>query len=71
MKLRSSPTMTMSYDDYYDMLSRMESYGGNFVKALANALRAADPTNRQKLMDAFPNYVNEYGPDSKLTLQAK
>lgn len=63
--------MTMSYDDYYDMLSRMEYYGGNFVKALSNALKAADPTNRQKLMDAFPNYVEEYGPNSKLTLQVK
>ncbi len=54
----------MTYDEVFQMIACMEKYGGNFVKALANAFKAADPTNRQKLIEAFPNYVSEYGPNS-------
>jgi hypothetical protein len=57
----------MTYDEVYQMIFRMEKYGGSFVKALAEAFKVADPTNRQKLIDAFPNYVNEYGPNSQFT----
>ena len=58
----------MTYDEVFQMTTRMEKYGGSFVKALASAFKVADPTNRQKLIDAFPNYVNEYGPSSKLAV---
>lgn len=58
----------MTYDEVFQMITRMEKYGGSFVKALANTFRVADPSNRQKLIDAFPNYVNEYGPNSNFVI---
>lgn len=48
----------MTKDD--SMLEAMETYGGSFVKALANAMRHADPNNYTKLVSAFSNYVSEY-----------
>lgn len=55
----------MTYDEVYDMILRMEAYGGGFVVALANAMRKADASNKNRLILAFPEYVSEYGPDSK------
>ena len=46
------------------MITLMDQYGGSFVSALAQALRYADPTNRQRLLDAFPDLVVKYGPSS-------
>ena len=46
------------------MITLMDQYGGSFVSALAQALRYADPTNRQRLLDAFPDLVAKYGPSS-------
>ena len=43
----------------------METYGGTFVSHLATALRYADPVNRQKILDAFPDLVAKYGPASQ------
>jgi hypothetical protein len=51
--------------EIYEMTCRMEEYGGSFVVALAYAMRKADVTNKKRLIDAFPEYVNEYGPNSK------
>jgi hypothetical protein len=47
------------------MITLMDQYGGSFVSAIAQALRYADPTNRQRLLDAFPELVAKYGPDTK------
>jgi len=58
----------MNYDELWKMISRMEKYGGSFVQALANAFKYADPTNREKLLNAFPDYVNQYGPNSTFSL---
>lgn len=38
----------------------METYGGSFVKALAQCVRRADSINRSKLLLAFPEYFKEY-----------
>jgi 2-oxo-4-hydroxy-4-carboxy--5-ureidoimidazoline (OHCU) decarboxylase len=43
----------------------MEKYGGSFVSSIAQALRYADPSNRQRLLDAFPDLVEKYGPNTK------
>jgi 2-oxo-4-hydroxy-4-carboxy--5-ureidoimidazoline (OHCU) decarboxylase len=42
----------------------MQSHGGSFVNSIAQALRVADPVNRQRLLDAFPDLVKKYGPAS-------
>ena len=58
----------MTYDEVYEMILRMESYGGGFVVALANAMRKADSFNKNKLILTFPEYVEEYGPNSKFPI---
>jgi hypothetical protein len=40
----------------------MERFGGTFTANLAAALRYADPSNRQKIWDAFPDILEKYGP---------
>ena len=47
------------------MITLMDQYGGSFVSSIAQALRYADPNNRQRLLDAFPELVAKYGPDTK------
>ena len=47
------------------MIALMDQYGGSFVSSIAQALRYADPTNRQRLLDAFPDLVAKYGPGTK------
>lgn len=49
------------------MIALMEKYGGSFVTAIAQALRYADPANRQRLLNAFPDLVEKYGPNTKFT----
>ncbi len=46
------------------MICLMQSHGGSFVSSIAQALRVADPVNRQRLLDAFPDLVKKYGPTS-------
>jgi hypothetical protein len=52
--------------EFHEMTNRMLQYGGSFVQALAHAMVKADRSNRNKLIVAFPEYVKEYGPESKL-----
>ena len=47
------------------MICLMQSHGGSFVSSIAQALRVADPVNRQRLIDAFPDLVEKYGPNSQ------
>lgn len=34
--------------------------GGEFVRHLSQTLGAADPENREKIMDAFPEIIRTY-----------
>jgi hypothetical protein len=43
----------------------MSQFGGNFERHLAAACLAADPSNRQRLLDAFPSIEAKYGPGSR------
>jgi hypothetical protein len=58
----------MTDTEVYEMICRMKEYGGSFVVALANAFQSADIQNKQRLIDAFPDYVSEYGPTSKFPM---
>ena len=49
------------------MVMVMDQYGGSFVSSIAQALRFADPVNRQRLIDAFPDLVAKYGPSTEFT----
>lgn len=46
----------------YKIMELMETYGGSFVQAFADCFRKADPTNRMRLRDAFPELFQTYHP---------
>jgi len=46
-------------------LFTMKRFGGNFEQHLAAAGINADPDNRQRLLTAFPEVENNYGPASQ------
>jgi hypothetical protein len=52
----------MTPSEFHATLLCMEQYGGTFCTNLAAALRYADPSNRQKIWDAFPEILEKYGP---------
>jgi hypothetical protein len=39
-------------------------YGGSFLGKVAEAAMNADPRNRNRVLDAFPEIVAKYGPGS-------
>jgi hypothetical protein len=42
----------------------MKRYGGNFYQCLAVAGINADPVNRVRIFEAFPEIEDDYGPMS-------
>lgn len=42
------------------IIEAMETYGGSFVKALAECFRRADPVNFAKLRQTFKDYWLRY-----------
>lgn len=57
----------MNSTEFHAMIVLMEKYGGSFVASIAQALRYADRTNKQRLLDAFPDLVEKYGPNTQFT----
>jgi hypothetical protein len=55
----------MTSTELTSMITLMDQYGGSFVSSIAQALRYADPTNRQRLLDAFPDIIAKYGPGTR------
>ena len=54
----------MTPSEFHQLTDLMQQHGGKFVQSLATALRYADPLNRQKILDSFPDLVLKYGPTS-------
>ena len=50
----------MSHIWPYEVVLAMETYGGSFVRALAEAINRADENNQQRLRNAFPELFEEY-----------
>lgn len=48
------------YDKVQATAEAMQRHGGGFVKALGAALMRADPQNREKIREAFPEYWQQY-----------
>ena len=44
-------------------VQRIETYGGSFAKHLMAAYRAADIDNKQRIIDAFDDLFDKYGPN--------
>lgn len=52
----------MSSQERWQTLNNMETYGGGFTKALAEAWLRADAGNCYKLALAFPELVEKFQP---------
>lgn len=44
----------------FEVVRKMEKYGGSFVKALADCFHLADPENFNKLKKTFSEYWEQY-----------
>ena len=47
-------------DQDYEVILKMEKYGGNFVQSLAICFQRADWVNFKKLKDTFSEYWKQY-----------
>ena len=56
--------MALTSEQFHSMLGTVRRNGGNFAVKLADCLAAADPINRQRLLDAFPELIERFGPES-------
>ena len=56
----------LKYNDptIHETIERIEVYAGGFGAALMTAFRVADPDNKQRIIDAFPELFESYGPNS-------
>jgi hypothetical protein len=52
--------MNITHTEKIHLVENMRRYGGNFVSKLADALIAADPSNTDRLLAAFPDIVERY-----------
>lgn len=52
----------MTYEEFHRLTENMMQ-GGSFVSTLAQTMRYADPINRDRLLNAFPDLVQKYGPN--------
>lgn len=55
----------MNNTQMFETAQRMIKYGGSFVSSLGQAMIYADPTNTKRIMNAFPEYIQEYGPEGR------
>ena len=56
----------MSESDIFWTMATAAQYGGSFYQALGNAGLAADPNNKRRILDAFPEMVATYGAANRL-----
>jgi len=61
----------MTSSDTYWTLQAAIAYGSGFMRRLADAGLHADPSNRQRLLLAFPELQQCYGPQTFLHRQAR
>ena len=56
----------MSESDIYWTFVTASKYAGSFYQAMGNAGLAADPNNKRRILEAFPEMVATYGTASRL-----
>lgn len=49
-----------SRNEYKQIQNNMNRYGGGFVSVLGSLLGRADPENKRRLAEAFPEYFKQY-----------
>ena len=47
----------------FDLTEIALEKGGNFEKAMARAIREADPTNKALILEQWPQLIDKYGPE--------
>jgi hypothetical protein len=52
--------MVREYDKVQATAKAMRRRGGGFVQQLGLLIQVADATNRAKIIEAFPDYVQQY-----------
>ena len=52
--------MNITHAQKIQLVENMRRHGGNFVSKLADALIAADPSNTDRLLAAFPDVFEKY-----------
>lgn len=50
----------MNRDEVLKIAEAMKEYGGSFARSIAEALLHADPENMARLIQAFPELVEQY-----------
>ena len=58
-------TRIMTEHDHYIFAQTLKKFGGHFCSKLADAYCAADLTNKARIINAFPELLEKYGPDSR------
>lgn len=53
-------TVAAEYEEAMKVAAAMITFGGHFVRNLGEALMIADPINRARIKEAFPEYWQEY-----------
>ena len=66
----TTSTELSSSDAYWTLLTAIKN-GGGFYKRLAEAGLYADPCNRRKLFEAWPDLIAVYGPQTLQHRQAR
>ena len=58
------PHLMLKYNDpsIHDTIERIEVHGGSFATALITTFRLADPENKQRIIDTWPELFQEFGP---------
>lgn len=55
---------TLTYEDTHRTFIAMERHGGGFCRNIARAWYVADPSNKNRIEHAFPELLDNYGPNS-------
>ena len=55
-------SLPLTTEQQIHTLLTAQRFGGNFMRKLADAGLAADPSNKQTLFAAFPDLQHLYGP---------
>jgi len=60
----------MTHDQIHHTLLTACRFGGSFYRQLATAALIADPSNRQRIFEAFPELIQQYGPTTSFYLKS-
>ena len=54
----------MTEEELFTTRQAMSHFGGSFVAAMSIALSRADANNTHRIIEAFPDLLEQYGPET-------